>query len=260
MTPPLTSSTPSPRNVIITGAARRIGKALALDFASQGWGVAVHYNQSSADAQELASQIIATGGKAIAIQADLTDVTTLGKLVEDARDTLGPITTLINNASLFVPDDLDSLTLDSWDAHMDLNLRAPLFLAQALTAALPEGVEGNIINMIDQRVWRLTPRFLSYTVAKAGLWTLTQTLAQALAPQIRVNGIGPGPTLCNDRQSKADFQNQAAATLLGKGPELEEICAAVRFILTSSTMTGQMIALDGGQHLAWQTPDAVGPE
>jgi len=259
--PPLSpSDTLSAGNVIITGAAKRIGRALAVDFASQGWGVAVHYNHSSQKAQELVSQITADGGRAVALQTDLSDVNKLHKLVEEAGNALGPITTLINNASLFAPDDHLTLTPESWAAHMDINLRAPLFLAQALAAALPEGTAGNIINMIDQRVWRLTPRFLSYTVAKSGLWTLTQTLAQALAPKIRVNGIGPGPTLCNDRQSEADFQTQAAATLLGRVPELEEICAAVRFILASPAMTGQMIALDGGQHLAWETPDAVGPE
>lgn len=260
MAPLSSDDTLSTDNVIITGAAKRIGRALAVDFANQGWGVAVHYNRSSQEAEELVSQITADGGRAVALQADLSDVSKLHKLVEEAGTVLGPITTLINNASLFAPDDHLTLTPESWAAHMDINLRAPLFLAQALTAALPEGTAGNIINMIDQRVWRLTPRFLSYTVAKSGLWTLTQTLAQALAPKIRVNGIGPGPTLCNDRQSETDFQAQAAATLLGRGPELEEICAAVRFILASPTMTGQMIALDGGQHLAWETPDATGPE
>jgi len=259
--PPLSpSDTLSDGNVIITGAAKRIGRALAVDFASQGWGVAVHYNRSSQKAQELVSQITADGGRAVALQADLADVNKLHKLVKEAGDALGPITTLINNASLFASDDHLTLTPESWAAHMDINLRAPLFLAQALTAALPEGTAGNIINMIDQRVWRLTPRFLSYTTAKAGLWTLTQTLAQALAPQIRVNGIGPGPTLSNERQSEADFRKQTAATLLGSGPSLEEICATVRFILASSALTGQMIALDGGQHLAWETPDATGLE
>jgi NAD(P)-dependent dehydrogenase (short-subunit alcohol dehydrogenase family) len=258
MTSPTTS--PAPGNVLITGAAKRIGRALAFDFASQGWGVVIHYNRSSDSAKELVSEIEATGGRAVALKTDLSDVDRLSQLVDAATEALGPITTLVNNASIFTPDDLASLTSQSWAAHMDINLRAPLFLSQALAAALPAGTPGNIINMIDQRVWRLTPRFLSYTVAKAGLWTLTQTLAQALAPQIRVNGIGPGPTLRNDRQSEADFQTQATATLLGQGPQLEEICATVRFILASPAMTGQMIALDGGQHLAWETPDAVGPE
>ncbi|MEQ9143661.1 MAG: SDR family oxidoreductase [Parvibaculaceae bacterium] len=250
----------SPGTVLITGAAKRIGRALALDMAAQGWNVAIHYNRSGAEAEALAGEIEGTHHRAIALQADLADVSALGPLVADAAASLGPVTALINNASLFTPDDLESLTPESWAAHMDTNLRAPVFLSQAFAAALPDGQKGCIINMIDQRVWRLTPRFLSYTAAKAGLWTLTQTLAQALAPRIRVNGIGPGPTLSNDRQTEAEFQAQAGATLLGRGPTLEEICAATRFILASPALTGQMIALDGGQHLAWQTPDSIGPE
>jgi NAD(P)-dependent dehydrogenase (short-subunit alcohol dehydrogenase family) len=247
-------------NVLITGAALRIGRAIALDFAAQDWGVCIHYNRSNVEAENLASEINSQGGNAIALEADLSDIEELVPLVTKAGAELGQLTCLVNNASLFAPDDIKTLTLESWSAHIDTNLRAPLFLAQAFAAALPAGVDGNIINMLDQRVWRLTPRFLSYTVAKTGLWTLTQTLAQALAPQIRVNGIGPGPTLSNDRQSETDFQAQAAATLLGKGPTVEEICTAIRFILASKAMTGQMIALDGGQHLAWETPDAAGPE
>ncbi len=260
MVSPSPALTPSPGNVLITGAAKRIGQALALDLANIGWGVAIHYNRSSGDAHELVRKITANGGRAVPLQADLSDMDRLKPLMNDAGAALGPITTLINNASLFAPDDLATLTPEGWAAHMDINLRAPVFLAQAFAAALPAGTPGNIINMIDQRVWRLTPRFLSYTTAKAGLWTLTQTLAQALAPQIRVNGIGPGPTLSNERQSEADFRKQTAATLLGSGPSLEEICATVRFILASSALTGQMIALDGGQHLAWETPDATGLE
>ena len=248
------------RNVLITGAAKRIGKAIALDFAQQGWGVAVHFNSSRTEATKLVEEIETMGGKAVALQADLTDLHALEPLVENADAALGPLTCLVNNASLFSPDGIGTVTPESWSAHMDTNLRAPLFLSQAFAHTLPKGENGNIINLLDQRVWRLTPRFMSYTVSKAGLWTLTQTLAQALAPHIRVNGIGPGPTLSNDRQSESDFQEQAAATLLKHGPSLDEICTAVRFILASKALTGQMIALDGGQHLAWETPDAAGPE
>lgn len=246
--------------MLVTGGAKRIGRTIALGLAADGWAVAVHYGSSAEAAAETVQQIIEAGGRATAFQADLTDVNALAPLVEQVAAEMSPLTALINNASLFADDDLESLTPDSWAAHMDTNLRAPLFLAQAFAKQLPESSSGNIINIIDQRVWRLTPRFLSYTASKAGLWTLTQTLAQALAPTVRVNGIGPGPTLSNDRQSNADFEVQAASTLLQRQISTEEICAAVRFILASPAMTGQMIALDSGQHLAWETPDAVGPE
>lgn len=246
--------------MLVTGGAKRIGRTIALGLAADGWAVAVHYGSSAEAAAETVQQIIEAGGRATAFQADLTDVNALAPLVEQVAAEMSPLTALINNASLFADDDLESLTPDSWAAHMDTNLRAPLFLAQAFAKQLPESSSGNIINIIDQRVWRLTPRFLSYTASKAGLWTLTQTLAQALAPMVRVNGIGPGPTLSNDRQSNADFEVQAASTLLQRQISTEEICAAVRFILASPAMTGQMIALDSGQHLAWETPDAVGPE
>ncbi len=248
------------RNALITGGAKRIGRAIALNLASEGWGIAVHYRGSAEDATTTVQEIIEAGGHAIALQADLADFNALNPLVATAKAELGPLTALVNNASLFANDDLATLTPETWAAHMDTNLRAPLFLAQAFAKQLPSDMQGNIINMIDQRVWRLTPRFLSYTTSKAALWTLTQTLAQALAPNVRVNGIGPGPTLSNDRQSAADFQAQAEATLLQRQITPEEICAAIRFILAAPALTGQMIALDSGQHLAWQTPDASGPE
>ena len=251
---------PSTKNVLITGGAKRIGRAIALGLAADGWGVAVHYGGSAEAAAKTVQDIVDARGRATALQADLADVNALSPLMERARAEIGPLTALINNASLFANDDLESLTPDSWSSHMDTNLRAPLFLAQAFAKQLPKSNSGNIINIIDQRVWRLTPRFLSYTTSKAGLWTLTQTLAQSLAPKIRVNGIGPGPTLSTDRQSNADFQAQVASTPLQRQISTEEIRAAVRFILASPAMTGQMIALDSGQHLAWETPDAVGPE
>lgn len=253
-------TTLTPGNALITGSAKRIGRAIALGLASEGWGIAVHYGGSPEDATATVKEITDAGGRAVAFQADLAEMGALNPLVTSASDTLGPLTALVNNASLFADDDLETLTPESWATHMDTNLRAPLFLAQAFAQQLPAETQGNIINMIDQRVWRLTPRFLSYTSSKAGLWTLTQTLAQALAPKIRVNGIGPGPTLSNDRQSDLDFQAQAQATLLQRQITPEEICAAVRFILAAPALTGQMIALDSGQHLAWETPDAVGPE
>lgn len=248
------------QSVLITGAAKRIGAAIAEGLARDGWAIAVHFQTSEDDAHALVARIRSAGADACAVRADLSDPTELPRLLSAAADAIGPLSCLINNASLFQPDDAGSVTAESWDAHLDTNLRAPALLAGAFAAQLPDGTAGNIINMIDQRVWRLTPRFMSYTISKAGLWALTQTLAQDLAPAIRVNGIGPGPTLRNDRQSADDFAEQAEATLLRRGAGPEEIVAAVRFILASPALTGQMIALDGGQHLAWETPDAIGPE
>ncbi len=247
-----------PGTVLITGAAKRVGRAIAEDMAARGFHVAVHYGGSEQEARDLVGAIGAKGGTAAAFQADLADAGALAGLASAAAAKLGPLTCLINNASAFEDDTLESLDEESWARHLDTNLKAPAFLAQAFAAQLPDGAQGNIINIIDQRVWRLTPRFFSYTLSKAGLWTMTQTLAQALAPRIRVNGIGPGPTLKNARQEDADFARQQEALILRRGPALGEITAAIRFILESPSLTGQMIALDGGQHLAWETPDVVG--
>ena len=243
----------TPGTVLITGAARRIGRALALDLGSQGWQVAVHYSSSRQDAEDVVAAIKAKGGKAAALDADLADGAATLALVGRAGRALGPLTGLINNASLFEKDMLPTLTVQSWDEHLDINLRAPALLTQAFAAQLPAGASGNVINIIDQRVWNLTEHFFSYTISKAGLWAMTQSAALALAPRIRVNGIGPGPILPSARQSQADFDRQCAATPLQRGSSPEEICAAVRFILAAPAMTGQMIALDGGSHLTWRT-------
>lgn len=251
----MTDPKPENRAALVTGAGKRIGRAIATDLAAGGWQVAVHYNSSQADAVALVKEIESAGGNAFALQGDLADAGVVERLVPACIDKFGRLDLLVNNASLFEHDDVDSLTQESWQNHIDINLRAPLFLSQGFAKALSKGAGGNIINIIDQRVWKLTPEFLSYTVSKSGLWTLTQTLAQALGPAIRVNAIGPGPTLANPRQSQEAFENQQHATLLQRGATPEEIGAAVRFILDAPAMTGQMIALDGGQHLAWQTPD-----
>ncbi|MEQ8269097.1 MAG: SDR family oxidoreductase [Parvibaculum sp.] len=243
---------------LVTGAARRIGRAVALALAEDGWTVAVHHRNAFAEATELVREIEARNGRAAAFAADLADLGETSSLVADVAEKLGPLTLLVNNASLFEKDDAETMTPESWAAHMDANLRAPAFLAQAFAVQLPTGAEGNIVNMIDQRVWAPTPKFLSYTISKMALWDLTQVLARALAPHIRVNGIGPGPAMINARQSDADFDRQCAATILQRGTTPEEICAAIRFILSTPSMTGQMIALDGGQHLAWETPDVAG--
>jgi NAD(P)-dependent dehydrogenase (short-subunit alcohol dehydrogenase family) len=252
-------TTPHSGSVLITGAAHRIGRAIATDLAARGWQVAVHYNRSATGANTVVEEIIAAGGRAVAVQADLAHENQTRRLIAESAEQLGPITCLINNASLFEYDNVDTATESSWRAHMDVNLRAPFALTQDFAAQLPEGIVGNVINLLDQRVWRLTPHFATYTLSKAGLWILTQTLAMALAPRIRVNGIGPGPTLASERQTPEQFAAQCASTPLGRGATPQEICDGIRFILDASSMTGQMIALDGGQHLPWPPPDQAGP-
>ncbi len=239
-----------PRTALITGSARRIGRAIALDLAAHGWRVAIHYRNSKDEAEALAGEIRRTGGAAAAVSANLADLDEVQSLIVRCAGALGAVTCLVNNASEFFLDTIGSVTPQGWDTHLDINLKAPVFLAQALYANLPDGVEGNVINIIDQRVWRPTPDFFSYTISKAGLWTATQTLAQAMAPRVRVNAIGPGPVLQSVHQSQADFAAETLTTPLQRGPSLPEIAAAVRFILATPSMTGQMIALDGGQHLA----------
>jgi NAD(P)-dependent dehydrogenase (short-subunit alcohol dehydrogenase family) len=237
------------KTVLITGAARRIGRALALDLASSGWAVAIHYRKSSIEAEALAAEITGRGGVARPFQADLADRAALDRLVADVGRGIGPLTTLINNASEFLPDSIGSLDEATWDLHLHVNLKAPVFLAEAMAERLPADRDGNIINIIDQRVWNLTPDFFSYTISKAGLWSATRMLAQALAPRIRVNAIGPGPVMRSIHQTENDFESEKSATLLGKGPSTDEIAATVRFILATPSLTGQMIALDAGQHL-----------
>lgn len=253
MTSPNTATPPgdntAARTVLITGAAKRIGRALAEDLAGHGWRVAIHYRNSRAEAESLVQSIRASGGQAIALQGDLASAEDVDALVPACTAQLGPPCCLINNASEFSHDTLETLTRDAWHVHLDINLKAPVFLAQAMARHLPQGCEGNVINIIDQRVWDLKPDFFSYTISKAGLWTATRTLAQALAPRIRVNAIAPGPVLRSIHQTEADFAAECATTLMGRGPSLVELADAVRFIISAPAMTGQMIALDGGQHL-----------
>lgn len=246
---------------LVTGAGLRIGRAMALDLARNGWAVAVHYHRSDDAAAAVVEEIRRADGVAEALAADLADEAATGALVPRCVDTLGPPTLLVNNASVFEKDSLESATRRSWDAHLDVNLRAPLVLTQGFVEALPGGVEGNVVNMLDQQVWNPGAGFLSYTMSKVGLWTLTRTLALELAPTVRVNGIGPGPALPSKRQSDAQFAAYCARMPLDRGTTPEEICRALRFILESPAMTGQMIALDGGEHLV-STPaprDGTGP-
>jgi len=246
--------------VLITGAGKRIGKAIALDMAARGWKVGVHYRSSGNEARAVVAEITNMGGAALAIRADLKKFDDLYGLMDQCIRAFGNLDCLINNASLFEDDHIKTLSGQSWEDHMNTNIRAPVFLAQQFAAQLPENRPGNIINIIDQRVRRLTPLFFSYTISKSALWTATQTLAQALAPDIRVNGIGPGPVMKSVHQSDEQFGRQCASTPLGRGTTGEEIAGAVQYILDANSMTGQMIALDGGQHLAWKTPDVMGVE
>ena len=245
----MTSKRTPNQNALITGAGRRIGRAIAMSLAAIGWHVGVHYFRSSDVAEALVCEIRSSGGRAVAIGADLSSAGASSRLIEVAEEQLGSLTCLVNNASVFERDTVSTATRATWDQHMDVNLRAPFELAQAFVHQLPDAAEANIINIIDQRVWNLTPDFTTYTLSKAGLWGLTQILARALAPQVRVNGVGPGPTLQSVHQSEEAFTNEWSSMPLKRQVSPEEIAAAVRFILEAPAMTGQMIAIDAGQHM-----------
>jgi NAD(P)-dependent dehydrogenase (short-subunit alcohol dehydrogenase family) len=240
---------------LITGGAVRIGKALALRLAAAGYSVAIQYNHSGDEAASLAAAITKADGTAGCFGASLQNHEEVAALVPRVTEALGPVTCLVNNASHFADDRLPALSPASWREHMAVNLEAPVFLSQAFAAQLPEGENGNIVNIIDQRVLRPNPHFFSYTLSKSALWAATRTMAQALAPRIRVNAIGPGPALRSVYQSEAAFEQECRAMPLGHGTTPDEIADAVLFVLGAPSMTGQMIALDGGQHLLWQTPD-----
>ncbi|AHF83333.1 short-chain dehydrogenase [Rhizobium leguminosarum bv. trifolii WSM1689] len=245
------------RSALITGAAKRIGRAIAEDLAANGFSVAIHANGSIGEAEALVAELRQKGYRAIALQADLSDLGETGELITRASEALGPLDLLVNNASVFQHDSARSFNAAIWALHFDLHVRAPSILAAAFAQQMPAEAAGLIVNIIDQRVWALTPSFYSYTLSKSALWTATQTLAQALAPRIRVNAIGPGPSMPSERQAMEDFQAQVSALILQRGPALEEFGQTIRFLYDTPSITGQMIALDGGQHLAWQTPDVA---
>ncbi|MGO8068854.1 SDR family oxidoreductase [Rhizobium leguminosarum] len=245
------------RSALITGAAKRIGRAIAEDLAANGFSVAIHANGSIGEAEELVAELRRKGYRATALQADLTDIGETGELITRASEALGPLDLLVNNASVFQHDSARSFNAATWALHFDLHVRAPSILAAAFEQQMPAEAAGLIVNIIDQRVWALRPSFYSYTLSKSALWTATQTLAQALAPRIRVNAIGPGPSMPSERQAMEDFQAQVSALILQRGPALEEFGQTIRFLYDTPSITGQMIALDGGQHLAWQTPDVA---
>jgi NAD(P)-dependent dehydrogenase (short-subunit alcohol dehydrogenase family) len=240
-----------PRAALVTGAARRLGAGIALALAEAGFSVAVHARDSHAEAEATAAGVHAKGVASCVLQADLAREDQVATLLPAAAEALGPIGVLVNNASTFERDEWSDVTRASWDQHMEANLRAPFRLMQDFARALPAEAEGVVVNMLDERVWSLTPHFVSYTLSKAGLWTLTQTMALALAPRIRVVGIGPGPALANMRQTPEHFRRQAEATPLGRPTSPEEIARAVLAVLALPSYTGQMLALDGGQHLHW---------
>ena len=242
---------PVPKAALVTGGAQRIGRALALALAEDGFAVEVHYRGSREAAQGVVREIRSGGGTAVALGADLADEGAVVTLLQRAEGALGPVGCLVNNAAIFFHDTVETASRQSWDLHLAVNLRAPFVLIQDFAARLPLDAGGVVVNLLDQRVWSLTPYFVSYTLAKTGLWTLTQTMALALAPRIRVNGIGPGPTLPSPRQTPEQFARQCELMPLRRGTSPGEIAAALRFILSAPAMTGQMIALDGGQHLGW---------
>jgi NAD(P)-dependent dehydrogenase (short-subunit alcohol dehydrogenase family) len=246
------------KSVLVTGAAKRLGRAIALDLADHGWSVAVHYNGSEAEAEETVRALHKRGVHAAALNADLSMEDDSQRLIDRAHEAVGPLTALINNASVFEKDTIHTMTRASWDKHMEVNLRAPLVLSQLFSEQLPQDAEGAIVNITDQRLFKPTPQFLSYGVSKAGLHWLTVTLAQALAPRIRVNAVAPGPTLRNTRQSEAHFNRQVTSTILGRGAAPADIAAATRYLLDAHAVTGQTLVVDGGQHLIWRTADVAG--
>ncbi len=241
------------RSVLVTGAAKRLGRAIALDLARHGWNIAIHYRSSEREARVTCEDAHAAGAKAVLVKADLSNEAETAALIDCAARDLGPITALINNASVFESDQWYSADRASWDRHLNVNLRAPLVLAQAFAKQLPRDSNGSVINLLDQRLLRPAPDFLSYGVSRAGLHWLTITLAQALAPRIRVNAVAPGPTLKAARQSQAHFERERRSTILGHGSDPQDICDAVRYLLEAKAVTGQTIVVDGGQHLIWKS-------
>jgi len=247
------------RVALVTGGAKRIGRAIALTLAAHGWDVAVHFRTSRKEADAVVAEIKGHGRRAAAVGADLCREDEVATLVARTAQALGPLTCLVNNASVFEKDEALTATRQSWDRHVEANMRAPFVLMQDFARQLPADAQGEIVNVLDERVWNLTPHFVSYTVSKAGLWALTRTMALALAPRIRVNAVGPGPTLPSPRQTEEQFRRQTDQLPLRRGTTPDEIAHAVKFILESPAMTGQMIALDGGQHLAWAPTSREAP-
>ncbi|WP_211596711.1 SDR family oxidoreductase [Phreatobacter stygius] len=247
---------PQTETALVTGGARRIGRAITEALANTGFGVVIHVNRSVAEGEALAAAIRSHGGRAAVVVADLAEPAAVDGLIAAARAALGPLSLLVNNASEFEEDHLGTLTRDRWNRQFRVNLQTPSFLAQDFAAQAPDGAA--IVNIVDQRVFKPTPQFYSYTLTKIALQAATKTMAQALAPRIRVNAVAPGPTFANIRQDKADFERQAASTLLGVPSTPEAIAEAVVYLARAGAVTGATIAVDSGQHLAWKTADVWG--
>lgn len=243
---------------LVTGGGRRIGRAIVEALADAGFAVAIHYRRSRAEARDLAAAVTDGGGRAVTLDAELADAAAVATLVPRAAAALGPVTLLVNCASMFEPDDVATLGLDLWEETFAVNLRAPALLARDFASALPGDARGSIVNILDQRVLRPNPQFFSYTLTKSALATATRTMAQALAPRVRVNGVAPGPTCTGRRQTAEDFARQNAGTLLGEGPTPADIAGAVLYLARASAVTGQVLAVDAGQSLQWRTVDVDG--
>ena len=243
------------KNLLITGAATRVGKAIALHFAERGWNIALHYFKSSSKARNLKKVIEQNWVKVVLIKADLKNVKQVEKIIPLAKKQLGTIDCLINNAALFEKDDISNFTLKSWNNHLNINLLAPTILTKQFAKQASKKTTSNIINIIDQRIFKLTPFFMSYTISKSALYTLTKTMSMRLAPNIKVNGIAPGPTIKSKRQTNKHFRNQVKSTLLKKSVRLEDICDTVEFLVNNNSITGQIIPVDSGQNLLWNKKD-----
>lgn len=255
MTMPKTSTAKSPRAALVTGGAKRIGVAIVRALAQAGYAVAVHARGARAEADALCAEIAASGGRAQTVVAELADHDAVLGLVAAAVEAVGPLTLLVNNASEFQPDEIGKLDRERFDRQFAVNLRAPLFLVQAFAAQAPEGANTSVVNLLDQRVYKLIPHFLTYGLTKSALHTATTTLAQALAPRLRVNAVAPGPTLPSPRQHPSAFERQVQTLPLGRAPSPEDVAGAVLYLAEAESVTGVTIAVDGGQRLAWQTPD-----
>lgn len=245
-------------NILVTGGARRVGRAIVEDMARHGFGVAIHCRRSIDEAEALAASVRAAGGAACVVQADLADMAQTATLVDRSAALIGPVSIVVNNASVFEDDTAAAFGWDGWDRHFDIHVKAPVMIARTFAEHLAPGAPGLVVNMIDQRVLKPAPGYFSYTLSKSTLWSATRTMAQSFAPDIRVNAIGPGPTLPSSRQSQADFDAQVAALLLKRGPALTDFGATIRYLWETPSITGQLFALDGGQHLAWRTADVAG--
>ena len=244
--------------IIITGGATRIGATIAESLADHKNQITIHYNKSKKKAEKLKKILEKKGSKIFLIKADLNKISELNKIIKFANIKMKGINCLINNASLFQKDNIKNFSIKGWDKHININLKAPAILIKQFAKIVSKNIQANIINIVDQRVFKLTPYFLSYTLSKTGLYTLTKTSAMSLAPNIRVNGIAPGPTVKNKRQSANNFKKQYLSTLLKKSVDTKEISSAIKFLITNKSITGQVIAIDSGQNLNWKTPDIIG--